>query len=378
MTEKNEFFPWKVQQFITTLVHDITHENQARQDKQATSLRLPDKKLPPRNDANAGTVPKPVVETKTAVVEVPKEVIDQFTINRGNAEDDWEFLSEKTSNRSVGGEVIVVRAGSVRSIDHESSSNTTLSLPFKIQRTVSSSTLDSQDNVLGPSGKGVLGVDYVEHIVLPTDTLQGVCLAYKVSASSLRRANHFSGNSLHCAPKKLLIPLSKQALRTGFIRVQDTDTKEYKLSYFQAEYPDINGTEARAYLELADWDLNEALQSAKEDREWEKEEAQTDELKSVQIGVSIRYKGGKPLFDVKGIGKSTKDTLPKVTNESSSNDEVPEKVGTKQKVKIYSAPPAIATKSVRAEDLFNAAPQHNNFGFEMKPITKRVTSTENS
>ena len=138
------------------------------------------------------------------------------------------------------------RAGSVRSIDHDNSTHTTLSLPFKIQRTASSSTLDSQDNVLGPSGKGVLGVDYVEHIVLPTDTFQGVCLSYKVSASHLRRANHFSGNSLHSAPKKLLIPLSKQALRTGFIRVQDTDTKEYKLSYFQAEYPDISATEARA------------------------------------------------------------------------------------------------------------------------------------
>jgi LysM repeat protein len=246
MTEKNEFFPWKVQQFITTFVQDITNEHQSREQKQATGLRPSENKLPPPKNVKPGSMPKPVAETKTAVVEVPKEVIDQFTVNPGHAEEDWEFLSEKASNRSIGGEAIVVRAGSVRSIDHDNSSNTTLSLPFKIQRTVSSSTLDSQDNVLGPSGKGVLGVDYVEHIVLPTDTLQGVCLAYKVSASNLRRANHFSGNSLHSAPKKLLIPLSKQALRTGFIRVQDTDTKEYKLSYFQAEYPDINGTEARA------------------------------------------------------------------------------------------------------------------------------------
>jgi hypothetical protein len=200
-----------------------------------------------------GLVPEvTLMETKTTtatVVEVPKEVIDRFP---GTPPDeDWEVISEKASNRSiVGGEVIVARVGSVRSIDHENSSHTTLSVPFKIQRTLertaSSSTLDSQDNILGPSGKGVLGVDYVEHIVLPTDTFEGVCLAYKVGASSLRRANHFSGNSLHSAPKKLLIPLSKQALRTGFIRVQDTDTKEYKLSYFQAEYPDVNVTEARA------------------------------------------------------------------------------------------------------------------------------------
>eukprot|EP00539_Tryblionella_compressa_P021242 CAMPEP_0178892622 /NCGR_PEP_ID=MMETSP0747-20121128/19583_1 /TAXON_ID=913974 /ORGANISM="Nitzschia punctata, Strain CCMP561" /LENGTH=198 /DNA_ID=CAMNT_0020562571 /DNA_START=31 /DNA_END=623 /DNA_ORIENTATION=+ len=165
----------------------------------------------------------------------------------------------------------------------------------QIQRTNSSSTLDSQDNAIGPSGKGVLGVDYVEHVVLPTDTLQGICIAYKVSATHLRRANHFSG-TLHSAPKKLLIPLSKQALRTGFIRVQDTDTKEYKLHYFQAEFPDINAAEAKAYLELADWDLHEALQSAKEDREWETDnevgdiddEAQVKKsLKSGQIGIKV-------------------------------------------------------------------------------------------
>ena len=73
------------------------------------------------------------------------------------------------------------------------------------------------------------------------------------------------------------------------------------------------------YLELADWDLKEEIQSAKEDREWEKEEAQNDELKSGQIGVSIRYKGGKPLVDLKGIGKSTKDTPPKVSSEARSS-----------------------------------------------------------
>lgn len=182
------------------------------------------------------------------VVEVPKGVIEPKLLGQEN---DWELLSEKESNCSFGGAGLHgTRAGSVRSItsiDQEnSSSHTTLSTPFKIQRTLSSSTIDSQDNTLGPSGKGILGVDYVEHIVLPTDTLQGICIAYTVSASNLRRANHFTGHSLHSAPKKLLIPLSKQALRTGFIRVQDTDSKEYKLHKLQAEYPEMNPAEAKA------------------------------------------------------------------------------------------------------------------------------------
>jgi LysM repeat protein len=118
--------------------------------------------------------------------------------------------------------------------------------PPQLKRTASSSTIDSQDNALGPSGKGVLGVDYVEHIVQPTDTLQGICIAYHVSASSLRRANHFTGYSLQLAPKKLLIPLSQQALRTGFIREKETDSKEHQLNHFLSHYPEISYTEAKA------------------------------------------------------------------------------------------------------------------------------------
>jgi hypothetical protein len=111
-----------------------------------------------------------------------------------------------------------------------------------MQRTQSSSTIDSTDNALGPSGKGILGVDYVEHIVLPTDTLQGICLAYKCSAMNLRRANGFS--TLALAPKKLVVPISKKV--KGCIRVQDTDAKEYKVYAFMAEFPDLTATEVKA------------------------------------------------------------------------------------------------------------------------------------
>jgi hypothetical protein len=118
-------------------------------------------------------------------------------------------------------------------------------LDIKIQRTTSSSPLDSTDNVLGPSGLGVLGVDYVEHVILPTDTFQGICLAYKINTTRLRQANRFSGSSLLLAPKKLIIPLSEKALRSGFI-MQDTDAKEYKLHAFLEEFADLSLTEAKA------------------------------------------------------------------------------------------------------------------------------------
>ena len=114
---------------------------------------------------------------------------------------------------------------------------------------------------------------------------------------------------------------------------------------------------------MADWELDAALQSAKEDREWEKEESQTGELKSGEIGVSIKYQGGKPLLNFKGIGKSTKAAIKKQIKKVSKDDSSSEGSGDAKsagKVKIYSTPPAIASKSVSPEDLFNVSePIHN-------------------
>ena len=35
----------------------------------------------------------------------------------------------------------------------------------------------------------------LEHVVMPGDTIQGICLRYRVSAVELRRHNNFSGNN---------------------------------------------------------------------------------------------------------------------------------------------------------------------------------------
>ena len=160
------------------------------------------------------------------------------------------------------------------------SNNQNHSIPYKIQRTTSSSTIDSSEqyssSYIGPLGKGILGVDYIEHVILPTDTLQGICIAYKISSTQLKLANNFSGNSLLLAPSKLVIPISKQALRSGYIRIQDTDHKEYKIHALLAEFPDFSMIEAKAYLELADWKLKDAIRSAKDDHEWELEQNDDD------------------------------------------------------------------------------------------------------
>jgi hypothetical protein len=105
---------------------------------------------------------------------------------------------------------------------------------------------------------------YLEHIVLPTDTLQGLCLAYKVSATQLRMENKFSGNSLQMAPKKIKIPMV--GVTNGMmIKTQDKTSKEFKLYAFQAEIPTMELVEAKAYLDLSNWDLEEAVRAARED-----------------------------------------------------------------------------------------------------------------
>eukprot|EP00542_Grammatophora_oceanica_P015640 CAMPEP_0194028374 /NCGR_PEP_ID=MMETSP0009_2-20130614/2357_1 /TAXON_ID=210454 /ORGANISM="Grammatophora oceanica, Strain CCMP 410" /LENGTH=392 /DNA_ID=CAMNT_0038667745 /DNA_START=113 /DNA_END=1291 /DNA_ORIENTATION=+ len=296
-------------------------------------------------------------ETKAAVVtKVVVEVPDDI-----EGSDDWEILSGRHSITSLEkGGVVVAKAGSVRSINSMSDMSGELSgsVPFKIQRTLSSSTIDSEN---GDRTLGLKGVDYVEHIVLPTDTLQGICLAYKISGTRLRQANHFSGSNLSGAPKKLIVPLSKTAIRTGFIRVQDTETREFKLHAFLAELPDLRETEATGYLELADWIVSEAVRSAKEDLEWEQEIGSND-AKAGAIQIKVKRKDGVAVgFETMGAGLS-KHHPPR-----------PEKVkraAAKKKVEISEGVPAIATKTVRPQDVYDAAPQHNGFGVELKPISR--------
>ena len=285
-------------------------EGQQQQQQQKQKLAAATKAPLAKVQQQVHVIPNLVPEEKTVIDNMPplfpKASLSPSSSSSPPpaATDDWEFLSDKVSssgnnscsrhttctnshhsnnsnsNSNIHDGVLVAKAGSVRSIasleedddDDNNNSNhqtgsaaavaaggggtsgcngshtttTSFSVPFKFQRTHSSSTIDSIDHTLGPAGKGVLGVDYVEHVILPTDTLQGICLAYKTNATRLKQANHFSGNSLSLAPKKLVIPLSTTALRSGYIRSQDTDAKEYKVHALLAEYPKLSLIEAKA------------------------------------------------------------------------------------------------------------------------------------
>lgn len=204
-------------------------------------------------------------ESKEEISEVPEGaeelLLEEEDITK--LAEAWEIISEASSGGTT---IIISKPGSVRSLPSGSaklsaalasgiSGGQQLSIPspFTLQRSLSNSTIASEDAAsITMSGcyqsdivYGIPGVDYVEHVVMPTDTLQGVCLSYKVSATRLRQANQFSGNTLLLAPKKLIIPLSKNGLKNGAIRMQDRTTKEFKLQALMAEFTDLGSDDAK-------------------------------------------------------------------------------------------------------------------------------------
>lgn len=109
----------------------------------------------------------------------------------------------------------------------------------------------------------------VEHTVMHGDTLQGICLRYRVSATDLRRANMFSGNNIHFKTS-LLIPINAGAIVKPQFETHDVLLQRFKnLTSERTE-------EARLYLNEHEWNLEQALKSWKNDQQWEGEHPPVD------------------------------------------------------------------------------------------------------
>eukprot|EP00977_Amphora_coffeiformis_P017864 scaffold5999_cov149-Amphora_coffeaeformis.AAC.1 len=128
----------------------------------------------------------------------------------------------------------------------------------------------------------LVGVEYTEHVVLPTDTLAGICLLYKITRRELQRANRFYGNDLRLAPGKLYVPITEKARRYVHLRTitrsgrnaQDVESHEFKMAAFLAQHRSLSMMEAKCYLDTNDWDLEQAIEEARHDVEWERQEAE--------------------------------------------------------------------------------------------------------
>lgn len=162
----------------------------------------------------------------------------------------------------------------------------------------------------------------IEHVILPTDTFLGICLAYKINATKLRQYNRFSGANLALAPRKLLIPVNRSNRRC--IKLQDHDRKEFKIYSLLAEVPRLSKRAAEAYLIMADFDLCQAINDAKSDLDWEQSALQ--EVRPIAFKFERKSKDGNdklPMRDQRASRMSTVKTISKLGNRKrgDSNDE---------------------------------------------------------
>lgn len=122
-----------------------------------------------------------------------------------------------------------------------------------------------------------LGGSIIEHTIDSSDTFEGICLRYKVTPTELRRANGgFSGTNLHLVPNPLRIPVNQKYLDStdnNNLHYQEAnntyrasvDSPAKKIRHLLKAYPTMSSSEAKCYLELNDWDVEAALENAKED-----------------------------------------------------------------------------------------------------------------
>jgi len=188
---------------------------------------------------------QPPFSTEEASEEKTQDDND-ISSNADNVSEQWELISERS-----GSAIVISINGSLLSGGGSASHFLKCASPSLLQNKFLLTEYTAESS-------------YLEHIVLPTDTLQGLCLAYKVSATQLRMENNFSGNSLQMAPKKIKIPMNG-VTKGMMIKTQDKTSNEFKLYAFVAEIGSLTLTEAKVYLDLSNWDLSEALRSARED-----------------------------------------------------------------------------------------------------------------
>lgn len=160
------------------------------------------------------------------------------------------------------------------------------------------------------------------------------------------------------------------------------------------------------YLELADWILKDAIRSAKEDHEWEREMDDSTVLRSGQIRITMDNKRG--CLYTQGAGINKRDTTPTQqgtdtstapTNDTAAatsssaaahvNEGSDDRAAAGASVTSMFARgatttsypgvmPAIATKSVQLEDVYRASTQHASFGVELKSLGSSSMSPNNN
>lgn len=101
------------------------------------------------------------------------------------------------------------------------------------------------------------------HLVMPHDTLQGLCLRYRVNATELKRFNMISGNNIQVL-REVKIPISHG--QPVLIQAEDADVTLQRFKNSTGESKE----EALIYLEDHNWQLEAALLAWRADEAWQR------------------------------------------------------------------------------------------------------------
>jgi len=111
---------------------------------------------------------------------------------------------------------------------------------------------------------------YITHVVIPTDTLQGLSLKYGVTISEIKSENRLMSSNLH-EKHTIRIPERKKSVE------QEIDLAELEammqrrlVGRFKKMTSILEMSEALFYLEASEYDLESALKSFHEDSSWER------------------------------------------------------------------------------------------------------------
>ena len=106
----------------------------------------------------------------------------------------------------------------------------------------------------------------------------------------------------------------------------------------------------KRYLELADWVLADAIRSAREDGEWDEMDVPETTLRSGEIRICLASSSSGRILQTKGAGIVSSRPIQ------------------------ANAVPAIATKTLKAQDVYQAGVQQNTCGVELKSFTSKNDS----
>lgn len=180
----------------------------------------------------------------------------------------------------------------------------------------------------------------LDHLVLPSDTLNGICLRYNVSAVEIRRLNNFSGSQIQFM-KTLRIPVGPNALQ------KDIQPDHSRILVQQFRNATGEGTiETQFYLEEAENDLQKALDLWKADNE---ASSSASTGTSSGTGAEGHEKHFAKMLAPDRVIRSESDTGTAVSASASASDVAGTSASVSGVVKVKTATPGMQSFDVEIE-----------------------------